>query len=360
MKKAGFWVLGWGVAALGMAAEAPPSGNAEDEIVAIVAADVPGFIERVSASEPFADDVFKGSVARQAREFRSAEPITRRDLALGVYGLLQGDDAPLSPPEDQARLRKAQRKVLDLLIEKKILARAAREQGFEISDREVDDEIVSRLRRNPEWGVRDIQEFARRLAKERDSLERYRREIRESLLASYYEQYNVKTLEVSPERIAAYYRDHPGEFVRPAAVRLRRILLAASGDTAARAQECARRARAGEDPAALVKEFSVDLETRESGGLADWIEKGSYPEPIEALAYAAEKGAWQGPVEAQGFLWIFRTEESRLEEVLSLAEAQKTIRAHLLHEENRARLRALMERTRKAVLVWESPAVAPE
>lgn len=339
--------------------------EADGEIVAIVSADIPGFAGTAGDKEAFHDDDFKRDLARRTGERRRHEVITRRDLVRESWGLLQGDE-PASPVEAAERRRQAERKALAALIDQTILARAAVEQGFSVSDREVDDEIQGRLRRNPQWGVRDVAEFARRLAGEGDTIERYRREVREGLLASWYEQYNVRQVEVAPGRIRAWYEANAGTLARPAVVRLTRILIGTGegeeGRRAAeaRAAECLARLRAGDDVAAVAREFSEDLETRDAGGAAPFVEKGSYPEAIEGAAWTGDTGAWQGPVEAKGFFWIFRVEERREASVMTLAEAQDRIRRRVLAEERESRLRELLARARKGVYVWVSPDLAAE
>lgn len=338
-----------------------------DEIVAVVSADVPGFSETVGDKEAFHDDDFKRDLAHRTGERRRHEVITRRDLVRESWGFLRGDE-PASPPEAARRRRQAEQKALEILVDQKILARAAIEQGFSISDREVDDEIIGRLRRNPAWGVRDIPEFARRLSEQGDTIERYRRETREGLLATYYEQYNVRSVEiaVSPARIRAWYEAHAGELALPAAARLTRVLIGTGdGDEArrkadARAGECLARLRSGADAAGVAREFSEDLETREAGGAAALVEEGSYPAAIEEAVYSGATGSWLGPVEAKGFLWIFRVEERRERSVMTLAEAQDRIRRRIVAEERQVRLTELLARARKGVYVWISPDLAAE
>lgn len=336
-----------------------------DEIVAVVSANVPGFSESAESREAFHDEEFKMNLARRLRDRRRHEVITRRDLARETWGLLAGAAEPASPLEAAERRREAERQALQMLIDQKVLARAAVEQGFDISDREVDDEILGRLRRNPKWGVRDLADFARRLAEDGDTLERYRREVREGLLSSYYEQYNIRSVEVSPARLAAYHAEHAADFSRPAGVRLTRILVdlgegdEARAKAAARAAECLARLRAGGDTGDAAREFSDDLETREAGGACGFVDKGSYPGAVEEVAYACEPGVWQGPVEAKGFLWILRVDERRDASVMTLAEAQKRVRELVLREERRNRREELLARARKGVYVWMSPALAP-
>lgn len=79
----------------------------------------------------------------------------------------------------------------------------------------------------------------------------------------------------------------------------------------AKAEEILRRARAGEDFAALAREFSEDPGSRTQGGDLGWFGRGAMVKPFEDAAFALKPGELSGVVESQFGLHVIKLEERR-------------------------------------------------
>ncbi len=113
---------------------------------------------------------------------------------------------------------------------------------------------------------------------------------------------------VDDAQLKAYYEDQkaktPERFTQPEQRRVRHILLQVSDpkeDAAAKAKadSILKRAQAGEDFAALAKEFSQDPGSAAQGGDLGWSERKAFVGPFADAAFSMKEGEIRGPVKTQ-------------------------------------------------------------
>lgn len=137
-------------------------------------------------------------------------------------------------------------------------------------------------------------------------------------------EYLLLDLETVGKKVAAgedalrgYYEQHRDEFQVPEERRVRHILIAVSEsaadsaveDARATVEDLSRRLDAGEDFAALAKEFSDDPGSADQGGDVGWISRGMMAAAFEASAYGLEPATLSEPVRTPfGFHLIEVTE----------------------------------------------------
>lgn len=113
-------------------------------------------------------------------------------------------------------------------------------------------------------------------------------------------------MDLTRDEVERYYRIHQGDFSIKELVRVRHILISATGpgpeaDAAARrkAEDVLQRVRAGEDFGRLAAEFSDDPATRENGGDVGVFRRGQMNEAFERAAFAMRLGDIAGPVHSE-------------------------------------------------------------
>ena len=157
------------------------------------------------------------------------------------------------------------------LIEEQLLLRFAGEKGEAATDKEVNQEIATRMSTaespinpdDPNFGTRFQQELNRTGLSEDEYREIATAAVlRTKVLAKF-------TTEVTPTAEAVHYR-----------------LIAVAGQ--AEADDLAGQIEAGADFAALAKEKSLDTTTKESGGDAGWVPKGILEDAVEEHLFAQE------------------------------------------------------------------------
>lgn len=132
-------------------------------------------------------------------------------------------------------------------------------------------------------------------------------------------------LPVDEEALREFYQRTVADFALSEQRRARHILVAADGQrdlAAARALAESLKARidAGEDFAALAREFSDDGGSAAEGGDLGWAERGFFVEPFEAALFALSPGEVTDPVETVFGFHIIRLDELRSGELPSFEE----------------------------------------
>ena len=163
------------------------------------------------------------------------------------------------------KLTQLRREALDQMIEQELVRQAAEAQGIEVGGKEIDAALaeVSAPFKTPE-------EFTRRIETEGFTEDSYREHVGRMIAAAkYLDGIRASVAPVSDAELETYYQDNEHRLTLPEQVRVRHILLTwkpmgTTDDRAAIRKQMAPildKARAGEDFAALAREYSDDSMT---------------------------------------------------------------------------------------------------
>ncbi len=209
----------------------------------------------------------------------NSEPVTNNDVQREVQRVMQQLAQQRTPQPDRKELA---RQVLESLINQKAQLHQARETGIKIDEAAVDQALQNIARQN-QIGVAELE---RRIAAEGLVLSQFRTQLREQLTLTRLRERDVEPkVRISDLEVDQYLKERQSSN-DPAAIEinLAQILVsvpdAASAEQInalqAKAQKALARARAGEDFALLVGEFS-DASDRANGGQLGLRTANRYP-----------------------------------------------------------------------------------
>ncbi len=214
-------------------------------------------------------------------------------------------------------------RVLDNLIEQKLVKQASDKAGIEISEIEIDKAINSVLEKNRI--AKDALLVA--LAESGLTLSEYREQLRERLREQKFinSQFRSKVV-LSPEEIEEYYTQNLERFIGPPALRLAIIFFSNSDEELMEKRvEIVRSALlAGEDFATLARDYSEGPATEEGGDLG-LVNIDEFDSVIVEAAEKLGEGDVSGPVRGEGGVTFIKVIEKRLEEPRPLEELKGEI-----------------------------------
>jgi peptidyl-prolyl cis-trans isomerase SurA len=190
--------------------------------------------------------------------------------------------------------REAERRILDQLIDEKLVTQEADRLTITISEREIDAAVKEMQSRNT---LNDVQ-FAAALSEEGLTLPKYREQLKGQMKKVRVIDQEIKSrIQVSKEEIDASYEKHAADFNAEPEVRvqqLRLIIPPESGEKEinrmqAQAESILAKIRQGEDFTALVGLYSQDP-TAAAGGDMGTFKRGELLPAIDEYAFSMKEG----------------------------------------------------------------------
>ncbi len=209
-----------------------------------------------------------------------------------------------------------QRSFLVQLIDRELIALAARQQGVEVSTEELQEVIQAHKTDYPG------DSFAAMLTERGLSLHAWQTELRQSLVMEKLLQEVVYAgVVVAEEEVAAYYKENRADFDRPAQVRARQIVVADEAE----GNKILGLLRQGEDFEAMARAHSLSPDAEQGGDLG-YFGRGQMPAEFDAVVFDLPPARLSGLVKSEYGFHIFRVEEKRAAARLSQKDATQEIR----------------------------------
>ena len=240
--------------------------------------------------------------------------------------------------------------MLDALIGQELLWQEASKQGYLASDAEVNAAFDQARQRH---GSDEV--FRQRLKEGAFTEASYREDLKRQLsVRRWIEQTLAKRVTVSDEEIHAYYTANTEQFVEPARVRVRHILIKVDAGADAAATQAARKridqllveARGGADFAALAQQHSQGPSAPKGGDLG-YVAKGQLVEGFEAVAFALAPGQISDVVRTHYGFHIIKLEARQEAQPIPEKAASDLIRRYLRGTKVQDAARAKVQRLRE-------------
>jgi peptidyl-prolyl cis-trans isomerase C len=249
-------------------------------------------------------------------------PVGREELEAAVKDAEARAGRPVPPTERDA----VYRGLLDRVILFKLLANEAKVRGVTVTPQEVTERIAQIKQQFPSEA-----EFQKELAKRHTTMAQLQEEQRRDLVnAKTIEAEVAPKLAVTDADLDTFYKANPDQFKEQETVRASHILFSVAKDAApaaklatkTEAEGVLKRVKAGEDFAALAKQYSKDPGSAAVGGDLNFFPKGQMVPPFDAAAFAMKPGDISDLVETDFGYHIIKLTEKRTGRTVPLAEVK--------------------------------------
>jgi peptidyl-prolyl cis-trans isomerase C len=202
-------------------------------------------------------------------------------------------------------------KVLDTLTEKTLITEQLKTNKLEITDADVDARFLDILKD----AGKTLEQVEEELKQQNRSVKEFKEQLYWHVAIEKLFTANSKEKEVTEADAKQFYDANPQYFQQPEQVRASHILIKTEGmDEAKKAEakkkieDILKRARGGEDFAALAKTYTEDPGSKDTGGEYTFPKGKMVPE-FEAAAFALEPGKISDVVETQFGYHIIKLSE---------------------------------------------------
>lgn len=229
---------------------------------------------------------------------------------------------------------KLSRDVLQNMIDRIIILKAAEEKGLMIPESYIDQEYNETIARD--FGG-DRSKFLGYLKQKGETPREFRKEIYRRVAVNAMRQENRKSQsEISPERIEDFYVKNKIRFYQEEALHLRQIILIPLADEGLAplrqtAKQVIKELQEGANFGDLARKYSQDNMSRR-GGDWGWIKRSDIREELSAIAFKLDPGQYSEPVELGGTIFVLYCEAKREELIQPVSQVRDAIEEILVGE----------------------------
>ena len=276
------------------------------------------------------------------------EAITQSELDMFLRPLYEDLKRQHEGEELMHQLNEVRLKLLNQMIEDRLVFQEAKTRGITADDTEIDEQVDKVKNHYPSEGAME-----KEMANQGYSMAELRENIRRQILIRKLHDMEVRArVVVSPREIEEYYKSHSIEFTEEAKIKLLSITVkkAKEAEEKGWVDEPAKkkieglegRIRKGEAFENLAREFSEDAHAGE-GGQVGWVRKGELLPSIEESLYELKRGTISPVLETPGGYHLFKIEEKNPGRLVPLEEVRDKIRTVLFRDKAEKRFKEWMQ-----------------
>jgi parvulin-like peptidyl-prolyl isomerase len=300
----------------------PEGKMARKEIISIITVSLFTILCLFIASSPGAKVVNKtvatvdGEVILMSEYERRAKPV------------IEEYEKFLTGPDKEIRIKELKEKILEQMIDEKILISEAKRKKVKVNNKEIQDGIGEIKKR---FGTEE--EYNQELTRQGLSEEKFREQVKKQLMVMKLIDQEVKAKVVPPtdSEIEDFYKQNEAEMVEPEQVRARHILIKVDENTdkkkaLKKIREILKEVKKGKTSfAELAKKYSEGPSAPRGGDLGFFI-RGQMVRKFEEAAFALKVGEISDVVETDYGYHIIQCIEKKAAEKKSLEEIRDYLR----------------------------------
>jgi peptidyl-prolyl cis-trans isomerase SurA len=297
--------------------------------------------------------------------------ITKSELEERQIGALRQRNLNPDVLKNDDQLKKALAEVTPQLlvnaIDELLVIQLGREKGLRLSDEQF-NRWLSSMRKDQ--NLEDDKRFEAALKQEGMTISDIRRNVEKQFLLQQVqtEEFGGK-LQLTEQEVRQYYDANPKEFVEPASVTLREIMIEVpttsqqgraminvgkDDEAQQKAQAVRARLAAGEDFAKVAAEVSASA-SKANGGLVGPITTSELSPELHKLLDSMKPGDITQPIRAAKGYQILKLETSKPTAQRPFDSVRDLVAEKVYQERSRVEMRKFIERVRRqAIIVWKN------
>lgn len=280
----------------------------------------------------------------------NGEIITLAELERYYSKLRDGSEASGNLGEKRAKIFESRKKVLDRLIEEKLVDQQCKKSSIKVSARDLDMAIENVKKVN---AITDEQ-LRNALLAEGLSFEDYRQQLREQIRRAKLVSRAVRNkVIVDEDRLKRFYREHVEQFKEPNQIRASHILIVIPQDADDLLVEALRhkgetilgRLRLDEDFQELARLYSDDASAKNGGDLG-FFKRGELLPEFERATFNLKPGQVSGLVRTKLGFHIIKVTERKEGSVIPYGEVTEKVRNRYIKEESKRLYEAWLKKVK--------------
>ena len=286
----------------------------------------------------------------------NSEVITESELDTFMRQLYEQYKTEYSGDKLMQMMGEARMKLLNQLIEDRLVLQEAKSKSIEIKDAEIDETMADFKTR-----FKSDQEMEAVLKDEGISLKALRERFEKQGMIRRLQDQEVRAMVVvSPTEIDSYYEAHPEEFTDEERIKVRSITIKKNDEAKAKGLmdeeaknkmlELRKKIVSGEDFGKLAKDFSDDTKAKE-GGMSDWVKHGEMIPVIDSVIFALPEGRVSEIIETPLGYHLFRVEERQKGSKKTLEQSRDAIYNKIFKTKAEIRFQEWMTQLKKKAYI---------
>jgi peptidyl-prolyl cis-trans isomerase SurA len=241
-------------------------------------------------------------------------------------------------PERERRLEEAEKRLMEDLINRRLMYQVAKREGMLPSTAEVNSALEELKRNN---NATDEAQFRALLKAEGLTMEQVRRSVGERLAIGRLLARQVRsTIIIGEDELTTYYEANQEKYQRTPTAEIRHVLFPVppgedETNVRARAETARARIAAGEDFTRVAEHVVASGEGQ--GGDLMTVHQGELAPEIEAAAFGTPAGGLSPPIRSAAGWYLIQVERVQAERVAPFAEVRDAIRDQLFQEKFEAK-----------------------
>jgi peptidyl-prolyl cis-trans isomerase SurA len=284
------------------------------------------------------------------------EVITQAELDTFLRPIYMQYSKEYSGEELAKAINEVRQKILNQMIEDKLVYQQAVAIGIEVKDEDLDKEFQAFKSK-----MEKPEELETLLEREGLTMKALRERLKKQAMVRQLQDREIRAkVIVSPTEVEDFFKKNPDQFRSKARVRVKSLTIKKSeeartkGLTDEKAKQkielLAQKIKLYRNFDQVVKDFSEDSHAKQEEA-GEWIERGAMIEPVDNVIFNTPVGKLTGIVETPIGYHIFRIEAKEPEKVQTFEQVKEQIAGYLFQQKSDTRFRAWMEEIKKTAYI---------